>query len=91
MPLSWNTVNSRGAGSHRFLIWYKDNNFNSRIEAEITPSLKYGRRGEYRIKGQPARELKGSTRFLLIVDALDFFRVLGATSGANGHCSQSNM
>lgn len=91
MPLSWNTVNSRVAGSHRFLIWCKENNFNSRIEAEITPSLKYGRRGEYRIKGHPARELKGLTRFLLIDDALEFIRVLGATSGANEHCSQRNI
>lgn len=91
MPLAWNTVNSRVSGSHRFLIWCKENNLNSRIEAEIIPSHKYGRRGEYKTKGHPAREFKELTEFLLIEDALEFIRILGTMSGAKGSVSQRNM
>lgn len=89
--LAWSTINSRIAGSHRFLIWCKENNFNSRIEAEILPTQKYGRRGEYKIKGHPSREFKEPTRFLLIDDALEFIRLLGVISGAKRHLSQRNM
>lgn len=89
--LAWNTVNSRVAGSHRFLIWCKENGFNFNIGTETTSGQKYNDRSAYKVKGHPAREFKELTKFLLIEDALEFIRVLGSISGARAHITQRNM
>ncbi|RML43582.1 Site-specific recombinase XerD [Pseudomonas savastanoi pv. glycinea] len=91
IQLAWNTINSRVAGSHRFMIWCKENNYNSGIEVEIIPAHKYGRGGKYNIKGHPARQFKEPTKFVLMDDALEFIRILGKLSGAKGYLSQRNM
>lgn len=79
--LSWNTVNSRVSGAHRFLVWCKLKGFNLNITLEKSSSSAASTRVTYKIKGHPSRKFKEPVKFLLLDVALKFIRAIEDASG----------
>lgn len=81
--LSWNTINSRAGGAHRFLIWCKINHFNFQMTLEPAPKNVIGATRRYKIQGHPSSKLAEPMQFLLMENAIKFILILSERSAAN--------
>jgi integrase/recombinase XerD len=88
--LSWNTVNSRAAGAHRFLVWCRINGYSPNITLEVAKSTGLGAKVSYKIKGHPSRRLEEPTKFLLLDSAINFIIAVSAISAASPRISSRN-
>lgn len=81
--LSWNTVNSRVGGAHRFLVWACAKgycpDFNVADMGLVSSMAKYN----YRSRSHPSTPMKEPVRFLTMETALKFVNTLGVVSGVN--------
>lgn len=88
--LSWNTVNSRVAGAHRFLVWCRINGHSPNITLEVAQQAGLGAKVTYKIKGHPSRRLEEPTKFLLLDSAINFIRAVGEISAISDRVSSRN-
>ncbi|WP_199884908.1 tyrosine-type recombinase/integrase [Pseudomonas bohemica] len=89
--LSWNTVNSRIGGAHRFLIWCKSNGFNEHITLEKAPAVLGRGFQQYETKTHPSRKFVEPTKFLHMDLAIHFLRVLNETSALCARSKERNL
>lgn len=79
--LSWNTVNSRVGGAYRYLLWcYGEGYCPNLAPSDVTNSYRSARR-RYRVKGHPAKPLRGHVNFLFLNKAVDFVEALAHGRG----------
>lgn len=89
--LSWNTVNSRISGAHRFLIWCRIRGINQQITLEYAPKSIGRAYPSYSTKKHPSRRLIEPTKFLLMDDAMTFIRAIGERSANFGRIRERNL
>ena len=88
--LSWNTVDARISGAHRFLVWCKIEGYNHNMVLERSQKTGMGARVTYKIKGHPSERIEEPTRFLLLDTAIELIRVVGDVSGVSDRVKSRN-
>lgn len=89
--LSWNTVNSRIGGAHRFLIWCKTKGINKNVSLECSTKLHDEVLPRFKTKKHPMRKLREPTKFLIMEDAMSFIRALGEISASSARNKERNL
>jgi len=89
--LSWNTINSRVGGAHRFLIWCKSKGVNKNITCASSPRVSNRAIPSFKVNKHPGRKLAGPVKFLLMEDAMKFLRALGESSARSARNKERNL
>lgn len=89
--LSWNTVNSRVSGAHRFLIWCRTKGINNNLTLELYSKMHTNVLPRFKVKKHPMQKLKEPTKFLIMEDAMKFVRALGELSASSVRNKERNL